>query len=86
MLPTYVDDSAKVCSSGFADDVMFSHKGGNGPESIRRLYFVKFAIVKFTIAGWWYMGTKLLSTNACLLVNLYSVECLVSRYRKLLQQ
>jgi len=31
-----------LCTSGFADDVMFSHHGANGPESKTTRCFVHF--------------------------------------------
>jgi len=34
------DDSAMLCTSGFVDDIMFSHNGANGPESKTTLHFI----------------------------------------------
>jgi len=33
----------RPCTSGFVDDVMFSHNGANGAESHTTLCFVEFA-------------------------------------------
>jgi len=40
-----------VCTSGFMDDVMFSHNGANGAESIRQCYFGRVRLVAAPVGG-----------------------------------
>jgi len=55
--PLTVAQYVMLCTSGFVDDIMFSHNGDNGAKSNTTLCFVEFA-------SWRHQGRILMSTFA----------------------